>query len=150
MSPPAVPRRVAILLLRYAIAIAPRETLDWGHAMLAELCQVQGNWAALLWSLGSAGVLIRHALLAWIFPSRNRPTVPPVAGAFSKEGPMRKSTVAAHFCSPPLSRLFCVADHYVSVCFVRADLLSVSVLVRPLRFLFRGLFCVSVISPTLK
>jgi len=25
------------------ISIAPRDTLDWGHAMLAELHHVQGN-----------------------------------------------------------------------------------------------------------
>ena len=51
---PALPRRVAAFLLRSAISIAPRDTLDWGHAMLAELRHVQGNWAALFWSLGSA------------------------------------------------------------------------------------------------
>lgn len=93
MSPPTWPRRVAIFLLQSAMSIAPRETLDWGHAMLAELHQVEGNWAALLWSLGSFGVLVKHTLLALIFPSRNRLTVPSV-GLFSKEGPVRKTALA--------------------------------------------------------
>lgn len=37
MIPPALPRRIAAFLLQSAISIAPRDTLDWGHAMLAEL-----------------------------------------------------------------------------------------------------------------
>jgi hypothetical protein len=76
VTPAAYPRRIAALLLRFAIWIAPPDTLDWGHAMLAELRHVQGNWAALAWSLGSASVLAKHALLSLIFPGRNRPTIP--------------------------------------------------------------------------
>jgi hypothetical protein len=94
MMPVAYPRRIAAQLLRFAIWIAPRDTLDWAHAMLAELRHVQGNWAALLWSLGSTGVLAKHALLSLIFPSRNRPTVPSGGNLFSKEGPMRRPALA--------------------------------------------------------
>ena len=89
-----MPRRVAAFLLQSAISIAPRDTLDWAHAMLAELCHMQGNWAALLWSLGSASVLAKHALLSLIFPNRNRPTIPSDGALFSKDGPMRRPALA--------------------------------------------------------
>src|ERR1700693_6449320 len=94
MMPVAYPHRIAALLLRCAIWIAPPETLDWGHAMLAELRHVQGNRAALLWSLGSTGVIAKHALLSLIFPSRNRPTIPSGGDLFSKEGPLRRPALA--------------------------------------------------------
>jgi len=109
MSPAALPRRVAAFLLQSAISIAPRDTLDWGHAMLAELRHVQGNWAALLWSLGSAGALAKHALLALIFPNRNRPTIPSSGDLFSKEGPMRKPALAITAACVIASLLFFVA-----------------------------------------
>jgi hypothetical protein len=109
MIPHALPRRVAAFLLQSAISIAPRDTLDWGHAMLAELQHVQGNWAALFWSLGSAGVLAKHALLSLIFPSRNRPTIPSGGDLFSKEGPMRKPALAITVACVIVSLLFFVA-----------------------------------------
>ena len=109
MMPVAYPRRIAALLLRFAIWIAPRDTLDWGHAMLAELHHVQGNWAALLWSLGSAGVLAKHALLFLIFPSRNRPTIPSGGDLFSKERPMRRPALAITAACVIASFLFFVA-----------------------------------------
>jgi hypothetical protein len=109
MMPVTYPRRIAALLLRFAIWIAPPDTLDWGHAMLAELRHVQGNWAALLWSLGSAGVLAKHALLSLIFPSRNRPTIPSGGDLFSKEGPMRRPALAITAACVFASFLFFVA-----------------------------------------
>lgn len=109
MIPPALPRRVAAFILQSAISIAPRDTLDWGHAMLAELRHVQGNWAALLWSLGSAGVLAKHALLSLIFPSRNRPTIPSGGDIFAKEGPMRRPALALTAACVIASFLFFVA-----------------------------------------
>jgi hypothetical protein len=109
MTPDSYPRRIAALLLRFAIWIAPPDTLGWGHAMLAELRHVQGNWAALLWSLGSAGVLAKHALLALIFPNRNRPTIPSSGDLFSKQGPMRKPALAITAACVIASLLFFVA-----------------------------------------
>jgi hypothetical protein len=109
MMPVAYPRHIAALLLRFAIRIAPRDSLDWGHAMLAELDHVQGDWAALLWSLGSAGVLIKHALLSLIFPSRNRPTIPSGGDLFSKEGSMRRPALAITAACVIASLLFFVA-----------------------------------------
>jgi len=73
---PAAPRTVAIALLRFAIWIAPHDTNDWGHAMLNELNHVEGNWSALIWSLGGAGVLAKHAIVALILPGSHRRTLP--------------------------------------------------------------------------
>jgi hypothetical protein len=109
MMPVAYPRRIAALLLRFAIWIAPPDTLDWGDAMLAELRHVQGNWAALFWSLGSAGVLAKHALLSLIFPSRNRPTIPSGGDLFSREDSMRKPALAIIAACVIASFLFFVA-----------------------------------------
>ena len=47
MIPVDFPRSLAILLLRFAIWIAPHDTLDWGRGMLSELNHVEGNWSAL-------------------------------------------------------------------------------------------------------
>lgn len=56
-------RRVARMLLRSAVSISPKDTLGWGEAMLSELNYVEGGWAALIWAIGGAGVLAKHALL---------------------------------------------------------------------------------------
>jgi hypothetical protein len=93
MIPLEFPRRLATLLLRFAIWIAPHDTHDWGHGMLSELNHVPGNWAALIWSLGGAGVLAKHAILAVILPSSHRRTVSTASELFDKEGPMRKTTL---------------------------------------------------------
>ncbi len=95
MIHPEFPRRVAIALLRFAIWIAPHDTLDWGNGMLSELNHVEGNWSALLWSLGGAGVLAKHAMLAVILPGSHRRTVSSTSEHFAKEAPMRKATLAA-------------------------------------------------------
>jgi hypothetical protein len=94
MIPLEFPRRVATLLLRFAIWIAPHDTQDWGRGMLNELHHVEGNWSALLWSLGGAGVLAKHAMLAIILPASHRRAVSSASELFAKEGPMRKTTLA--------------------------------------------------------
>ena len=95
MRPVAYPRRVAGLLLRFAIWIAPHDTLDWGHGMLSELNHVQGDLAALIWAMGGAGVLAKHTLLSVILPGSNRHTLSSAGGLFAKEGSMRRTTLAA-------------------------------------------------------
>ena len=95
MMPVAYPRRIAGLLLRFAIWIAPHDTLDWGRGMLNELNHVQGNWAALIWAVGGSGVLAKHAMLSIIFPGSHSRTVSSASELFAKEGPMRKTTLAA-------------------------------------------------------
>lgn len=59
------PRRLAAALLRYAIRIAPEASREWAAAMLRELDFVEGDWAALMWGLGSTTVILRHAAAAW-------------------------------------------------------------------------------------
>ncbi len=95
MMPVAYSRRIATQLLRFAIWIAPHDTLDWGRGMLSELNHVQGNWAALIWAAGGAGVLAKHALLSVILPGSHRRTLSSASEGFSQEGPMRKTTLAA-------------------------------------------------------
>jgi hypothetical protein len=119
MIPAAFPRRVATLLLHFGIWIAPHDTHDWGHAMLNELHHVEGDWSALLWSLGGAGVLAKHAMLAVILPGSHRRTVSTASELFEKEGPMRKPALAIiascvvtsllFFLAPVFRQAFCVS-----------------------------------------
>src|SRR6266566_579507 len=109
MMPVAYPRRVATLLLRFAIWIAPHDTRDWGHGMLSELNHVHGSWAALIWAMGGAGVLAKHAVLAVILPGSNRRTASSAGELFAKEGPMRKTTLAAIVACTVASLLFFLA-----------------------------------------
>ena len=112
MTPHAFPRRLAMILLESAISIAPQDTLDWGRAMLGELRHVEGDWSALLWSFGSAGVLAKHALIAMIFPSANRSPIPSGADLFSKEAPMRKPALAVTAACILASLLFFLAPNF--------------------------------------
>jgi hypothetical protein len=109
MIPAAAPRTIAIALLRFAIWVAPHDTLDWGHAMLNELNHIEGNWSALIWALGGAGVLAKHAMLALILPGTHRRTVSTASQLFEKEGPMRKPALAAIASCVVASLLFFVA-----------------------------------------
>jgi len=89
-----LPRRLAVFLLESAISIAPSDAADWGQAMMGELTQFESDWSALLWSFGGAGVLAKHAIVAIVFPRRNRP-VPSGGSLFSKAGLMRKTALYA-------------------------------------------------------
>ena len=109
MMPVAHSRRVATLLLRFAIWIAPHDTLDWGHGMLSELDHVRGSWAAVIWAMGGTGVLAKHAVLAVILPGSYRRIVSSAGELFAKEGPMRKTTLAAIVACTVASLLFFLA-----------------------------------------
>ena len=56
-----VPRKLAGALLSGVLRLAPEESRDWASAMLRELDFVDGDWAALLWALGSTTAILRHA-----------------------------------------------------------------------------------------
>jgi len=56
-----VPRKLAGALLRGVLRAAPDESREWAGAMLRELDFVEGDWAALLWALGSTTAILRHA-----------------------------------------------------------------------------------------
>lgn len=109
MNEPTWLRRLAEALLSAALAIAPGDTLEWGQAMLGELRHVEGNWSAFFWSLGSAGVLAKHALVALIFPSGSRSTMPSGGDLFSKEAPMRKTALSVIASCVVASLLFFLA-----------------------------------------
>lgn len=110
--PVTCPRRIASLLLRFAIWIAPHETLDWGRGMFSELNHVQGNWAALIWAVGAAGVLAKHALLSVILPASHRRTLSSASELFTKEGPMRKPALLAIGVCTAGSLLFFLAPFF--------------------------------------
>jgi hypothetical protein len=110
--PKAYPRRVASLLLRSAIRITPSDTLDWAKAMLSELTHVEGDWTALLWAVGGASVLAKHALLSVVIPGSNRPSVASGGELFTKEGSMRKTTLAAAGACAAASLLFFLAPAF--------------------------------------
>jgi tetratricopeptide (TPR) repeat protein len=110
--PKAVPRRLASLLLRSAIRVTPPDTLDWAQAMLSELSHVEGDWTALLWAVGGASVLAKHALLSVVIPRSNGQTVPSGGDLFTKEGPMRKTTLAAAGACAVASLLFFLAPAF--------------------------------------
>jgi hypothetical protein len=112
MTSAAYPRQAATLLLRFAMWIAPHDTLDWGRGMLSELNHVEGNWSALLWSLGGAGVLAKHAVVAMIFPGSHRRTVSTASELFGKELPMRKTTLAVIVSCVVASLLFFLAPTF--------------------------------------
>ncbi|MGC2832402.1 MAG: hypothetical protein WB627_05220 [Candidatus Acidiferrum sp.] len=109
MIPADFPRSLAVLLLRFAIWIAPHDTLDWGRGMLSELHHVEGNWSALFWAVGGAGVLAKHAMLALILPGSHRRTVSSASEIFAKELPMRKATLTAIGACIAASLLFFLA-----------------------------------------
>ncbi len=77
--------------------------------MLNELNHVEGNWSALLWSLGGAGVLAKHAIVALILPGTHRRTVSTASELFAKERPMRKPTLTATASCVVASLLFFLA-----------------------------------------
>jgi len=85
--------RAATLLLEAAIRITPVDTRDWGQAMLGELIYIEGPWAALVWALGGAGVLAKHALVSLFIPGRSGLAATPNGGLFAKEVSMRKATL---------------------------------------------------------
>jgi hypothetical protein len=61
-------RSFAAALLQSALKIAPPYAAEWGRAMLGELHHVEGDWAALAWAAGGAGVLAKQAFLSLLIP----------------------------------------------------------------------------------
>src|ERR1700730_12556583 len=109
MMPIAYPRRMAGRLFRFAILFAPHDTLDWGRGMLNELNHVQGNCAALMWAVGGASALAKHALVSVILRGSDRRTLSSANELFPQEGPVRKTTLAAIGVCTVASLLFFLA-----------------------------------------
>ena len=105
-------RQIATGLLRATLNIAPPQAAEWGHAMLAELHHIEGDWSALAWAIGSAGVLTKHALLTLLVPSNANQIAPSGGNLFAKEKPMRKSTAIAAAACIAASLLFFAAPTF--------------------------------------
>lgn len=95
MTPKFQIRSIATVLLHAAAKIAPPQALEWAHAMAAELHHIEGDWSALAWSIGSAGVLAKHAIFDLFVPNHalSEPNF------FVKVKPVRKNrAIAAALC----------------------------------------------------
>lgn len=58
-------RRLAEKLLSAVLRHAPDDSRDWASAMLRELDFIEGDWAALLWALGSTTAIFRRVVGDW-------------------------------------------------------------------------------------
>ena len=109
-------RQAATVLLDSAIRVAPPEARDWGQAMRGELGHVDGAWAALMWALGGASLMAKHALLSLLFP---RQDIVPGDALFARTVSLRKVALGAgagcvvaalmFFAAPPFRQAFRVA-----------------------------------------
>src|SRR5208283_2302067 len=112
-------RQAATVLLEYAIRLAPADTREWGRAMEGELNHVEGQWAATLWALGGASVLVKHALASLLIPGRGGQDLVPDGGLFAKSASLRKAAMVIggacvlaallFFAAPPFRQAFQVA-----------------------------------------
>ena len=112
-------RQAATSLLESAIRIAPPETREWGQAMRGELSYVEGIWAVVMWALGGASVMVKHALIALFVPGRRGHGITRDGGLFTKTVSLRKvalvtaggCTLAAllFFLAPPFRQALRVA-----------------------------------------
>jgi hypothetical protein len=105
-------RSIATALLHSALKIAPPYAAEWGRAMLGELHHVEGDWAALAWALGGAGVLAKHAFLSLIIPSHANQIATSGGKFFAREKPMRKSTLIGAAACVAASLLFFAAPTF--------------------------------------
>jgi len=76
------PRRFAAALLGAVLRLAPPITREWASAMLHELDFIPGEWAGLLWAVGSLAAIARHAGRSWMYwmihhrPNQEKPMNP--------------------------------------------------------------------------
>ena len=111
-------RQAATVLLESAIRIAPPDAREWGQAMRGELSYVEGRWAVVMWALGGASVMAKHALMSLLIPGR-RQGIPPGDELFAKNVSLRKAALVGgagcilaallFFGAPPFRQAFRVA-----------------------------------------
>jgi hypothetical protein len=95
MSKEKLPRRVASILLRSAVRIAPRTSKEWAQAMLTEFDHVEGNWDALIWAVSGVAVLAKQTAMSVLALSAGEAAGQPAPAILAEEPPMRRSTLAA-------------------------------------------------------
>jgi hypothetical protein len=83
-------RQAATVLLESAIRLAPPDAREWGQPMRGELSYVDGHWAAVMWALGGAGVMAKHALISLFTPGRRGQVITPDGGLFTRNVSLRK------------------------------------------------------------
>ncbi len=87
-------RHAANVILASAIRIAPPGSREWGQAMRGEISHVEKPWGAVVWALGGAGVLAKHALISLLIPgSRGESVIP--GGLFARNVTLRKAAFLA-------------------------------------------------------
>jgi len=121
-------RQAATVLLESAIYIAPPDAREWGQAMRGELNYVEGRWAAVMWALGGASVMAKHALISLLLPGRQG--IAPGDELFAKNVSLRKTALVAgagcvlaallFFGAPPFRQAFRVALKPWSLVFQKA------------------------------
>jgi hypothetical protein len=84
--------RLAALILRTSIRLAPKDAREWGNAALGELYHVEGNWAAVAWAIGGASVLLKQALIAIVMPWRTRQALH-AGNPLTREARMHKASL---------------------------------------------------------
>lgn len=85
-------RQAATVLLEFAVRFAPPGVRAWGQAMRAELDHVEGSWTAVMWSLGGASVMLKHALLSLL---TSRGSTAPGDELFGRNISLGKASLAA-------------------------------------------------------
>ena len=80
-------------MLETAIRVAPQDTRDWGEGMRAEMAYMEGHWAAVMWAVGGASVMVKEALAALLVPSLRGRGVVPDGGLFAKDASLRKAAL---------------------------------------------------------
>lgn len=111
-------RQAATVLLESAIRIAPPNARVWGEAMRGELSYVEGSWAAVMWALGGAGVMAKHALASLLIAGYHQ-GMAPGDELFAKSVSLRKVALVGgagcalasliFFAAPPFRQAFRVA-----------------------------------------
>ena len=86
-------RRAAASVMESAIRIAPEDAREWGQAMRRELDSVEGAWAAVEWSLGGAGVLMKRALAVLFVRAREGELLSD--GLFARRVSLRRTALVA-------------------------------------------------------
>ena len=84
--------RLAALILRASIRLAPKDAREWGNAALGELYHVEGNWAAVAWAVGGASVLLKQTLIALLMPWRASQVLP-AGNPLTREARIHKASL---------------------------------------------------------
>ncbi len=117
--------RLAHSLLQLALRLWPEESRDWGHALAAELDEIEKPYEAVLWALGGIVLFSRATashFLAWLkLPAGSRLSATPLLpGATSPILPKRSRLFTAFILLTTAAILF-LPQSREAICTVRAS-----------------------------